>query len=76
MEAFGYRSPGQQQRINERLVARIRFLEERTEGQRAPIKKRVLGRGCLIAQVFDATYRLTRTGRRMWSQWPLVQPTL
>ncbi len=45
----------------------MRFLEERTEGQRAPIKKRVLGRDCLIAQVFDATYHPTRTGRRMWS---------
>ena len=66
MESFGYHSQEQQQRLNERLIARIRLLEERAERRRAREKKRVIGRGRLIAQVFDTTYKPKRTGRRMW----------
>jgi hypothetical protein len=66
MEAFGYHSPEEQQRINEQLVARVRFLEERAERKRAREKKPVFGRARLIAQVFDTTYRRRRNGRRMW----------
>ncbi len=66
MEAFGYYSPEQQRKINERLVARIRLLEERAEKKRLRDRKRVFGRERLLAQVFDTTYRPKRTGRRMW----------
>lgn len=66
MEAFGYHSPEQHQRINEQLIARIRLLEERAEKKRARENRRVFGRERLIAQVFDIAYRPRRTGRRMW----------
>jgi hypothetical protein len=66
MEAYGYHSPEEQQRLNEKLLARIRFLEARAERNRAREKKRVIGRDRLLAQVFDPTYRPKRSGRRMW----------
>ena len=66
MEAFGFRCPKQQQEITERLIKRIRHLEERAERLRTEQKKRVLGREKLNNQVFDLSYRSKRTGRRMW----------
>ena len=66
MEAFGYHSPEQQQKINDQRIARIRLLEERAERKRTREKKPVIGRERLIAQVFNTTYRPRRTGRRMW----------
>lgn len=66
MEAFGYHSPDEQQKINARLVAHIRLLEERAEKKRVSERKSVFGRERLIAQVLDTTYRPRRTGRRMW----------
>jgi hypothetical protein len=66
MEAFGYRSALEHKKINERLVARIRLIEERAERERAKRKGRVLGRERLLAQVFNTTYRSKRNGRRMW----------
>jgi hypothetical protein len=66
MEAFGYHSPEEQRKLNEQLIARIRFLEDRAEKKRVREKKRVFGRERLIAQVFDTTYRPRRKGRRMW----------
>jgi REP element-mobilizing transposase RayT len=66
MEAFGYRSPEEQLRINERLIARIRLLEKRFEQRRERERRRVIGRERLVAQVFDITYRPKRSGRRMW----------
>jgi hypothetical protein len=66
MEAFGYHLPEQQQRMNEKLLARIRFLEARAERNRAREKKRVIGRDRLLSQVFDTTYIPKRSGRRMW----------
>jgi hypothetical protein len=66
MEAFGYRSPEEQQKINGRLVSRVRLLEDRAEKKRVREKKRVLGRERLMAEVLDTTYRPKRTGRRMW----------
>jgi hypothetical protein len=66
MDAFGYRSPEEQEKINRQLVARIRLLEERAEKKRAREKKCVFGRERLLAQVFDTTYRPKRRGHRMW----------
>jgi hypothetical protein len=66
MESFGYNSPEQQQKLNEKLIARIRLLEERAEKKRVKEKKQVMGRDRLKAQVFDTSYRPKRSGRRMW----------
>ena len=66
MEAFGYHSPEQQQKMNEQLIERIRLLEERAERKRTRQRKQVLGRERLLAQVFDTSYRPKRHGRRMW----------
>jgi hypothetical protein len=66
MEAFGYRSPEQQQKLNEQLTTRIRLLEKRAEKRRMQERRRVFGRDRLLAQVFDTTYRPKRRGRRMW----------
>jgi hypothetical protein len=66
MEAFGYTSQEVQQRINKRLVERIRLLEHRAEVRRVKNHKRVMGRERLLTQVFDTTYRPQRSGRRMW----------
>lgn len=66
MEAFGYHSPEEQRKLNDQLIARVRFLEGRAERKRVREKKRVLGRERLIAQVFDTSYQSRRTGRRMW----------
>lgn len=66
LEAFGYSSPEEQQRINERLVRRIRLLERRAAERRQREKKSVLGRDRLRKQVFDLFYRPQRRGRRMW----------
>jgi hypothetical protein len=66
MEAFGYRSLEEQQRINNRLISRIRLLESRAEKVRMREKKQVIGRERLITAIFNTTYRPKRTGRRMW----------
>ena len=66
MEAFGYRSPLDHEKINERLVTRIRLIEERADRARAKRKGRVIGRERLLVQVFNTTYRSKRNGRRMW----------
>jgi hypothetical protein len=66
MEAFGYTSIQDQEKINKRLVERIRFLEERAEHLRLRDNKRVMGRERLINQALDTTYRPQRNGRRMW----------
>ena len=65
MEAFGFHSPEEQQRINEHLIARIRLLQDRAERRRVREKKRVLDRVRLHAKVLDTTYRPRRKGRRM-----------
>jgi len=66
MEAFGIVSAEDQQRVNNRIVERIRLIEERAERIRRREGKRVLGRERLMAQVLDTTYRSKRKGRRMW----------
>jgi hypothetical protein len=66
LEAFGYKTPEQQQRMNDLLITRIRFLEKRAENKRKREKKTVIGMERLRAQVFDTTYRPQRKGRRVW----------
>ena len=64
MEAFGFRCPEEQHKINERIIERVRIIEERAERQRAMKNVRVMGRERLISQVFNTTYRSKREGRR------------
>ena len=66
LEAFGYRCPIEQGKVNERLVARIRTIEERAAKRREKEKTRVMGKERLARQAFDLTYRPERTGKRMW----------
>jgi hypothetical protein len=48
MEAFGYRSPEDQQRINKRLIERVRVLEDRAARLRVTNSKRLIGREKLL----------------------------
>ena len=66
LEAFGVKDPVVRQRWNERLIERVRHLEDRAEQLRGKSHKRVIGRERLISQVLDTTYRPRRKGRRMW----------
>ena len=66
MEAFGYHTPEEQQKINDQLIARVRTIEARADRKRVREKKRVFGRDRLLSQVFDTTYQPKRTGKRMW----------
>ena len=66
LEAFGYRTPAEQQQMNDRLKHRIRLLESRAAVKRERERKRIMGRERLMAQVFDLFYRPQRRGRRMW----------
>jgi hypothetical protein len=66
MDAFGYRSFEEQQRINKRLIERVRLLEQRAARLRVANNKRIIGRERLVNQVLDVTYRPKRSGRRMW----------
>jgi hypothetical protein len=66
LEAFGVSDPLERQRFNERLIERVRHLEERAAKLRGKSHKRVIGRERLISQVLDTTYRPRRKGRGMW----------
>lgn len=66
MEAFGIREPQQQKRINNRLIERIRTLEERAARLRIKTGKTVLGRIKLLLERLNTTYRPKRSGKRMW----------
>lgn len=66
LEAFGVTAPVEQEKINKRLVERIRTLEERAERIRVRERKSVIGRERLLKQALDLFYRPSRKGRRMW----------
>jgi hypothetical protein len=66
MEAFGYHSSEEQKRINNRLIERVRLLEQRAARLRVANNKRIIGREKLVNQALDITYRPKRSGRRMW----------
>lgn len=67
MDAFGITSPEEQQKLNSRLIERIRLLEARARKVRASLKKRVMGRDNLIRQPIDTLYRpKSRRGKRTW----------
>jgi REP element-mobilizing transposase RayT len=66
LEAFGCTDPVEQQKINNRVIERIRTLEKRAARIRELEGKTVIGRERLMTQRFDLTYRPSRKGRRMW----------
>ncbi len=66
IKAFGISSAEEIRKINARLVARVRDLEERAERRRMRTRSQVLGRAKLQAQVLDTGYRSRRSGRRTW----------
>jgi REP element-mobilizing transposase RayT len=66
LEAFGITDPVEQQRINARVIERVRTLEGRAARRRERERKGVVGRERLTTQRFDLTYRPSRKGKRMW----------
>jgi REP element-mobilizing transposase RayT len=66
LEAFKITDPAEQARINTRVIAHIRHLEERAERLREKGQKPVIGRERLIHQKLDLSYRPSRRGRKMW----------
>ena len=66
LEAFGITDPVEQQRINARVIERVRTIEERAARVREREKKTVIGRERLMTQRFDLSYRPSRKGKKMW----------
>lgn len=64
LEAFNITDPKEQERINARLIERVRFLENRFRRQRAQRGKTVIGKQRLLRQPLDITYQPKRSGRR------------
>lgn len=67
LEAFGIRSKEEQEQVNNKLIQRVRKLEERAREKRLREKRRVIGAKALRTQAFDLTrQRSARCGKRMW----------
>jgi hypothetical protein len=66
LEVFGITDLPEQQRMNTRVIERVRTLEERAARRRQREKKSVIGRERLTTQRFDLTYRPARKGKKMW----------
>jgi len=66
LEAFGVTDVEQQEQINARVIALVRYREQRAERKRERQRKRVMGRERLMRQELDVTHRPERKGKRMW----------
>jgi len=66
LKAFGITEKSDRDRMNSRLVDRIRHLEERAKLKRKRLHQSIIGKEKLIRQRIDLTYRPIRTGRKMW----------
>lgn len=64
LEAFGITDSAEQERINTRIVERIKTVEARAEKFRIKHNKRLIGREKLMKQVMDTTYKPSRRGKR------------
>jgi hypothetical protein len=64
MEAFGFQDAESQRRINERLIQRVRTLEQRAARKREKLGKTVVGRERLMARPIDTLYRPKRKGMK------------
>lgn len=65
MLAFGIEDLAEQQRINTRLVDRVRELERRAFEKRKILGQTVIGKEKLLNQTLNTTYRSKRGGKRM-----------
>lgn len=77
LDSFGITDRTEQQRWNERIIQRVRLLEDRYHKLRERMGQRVMGAQRLMNQRFDLTYRPKRSGKRMWclSEKRLVRQT-
>jgi len=66
MEAFGITKPEDQKKINERLVERVRTIEQRAQLRRKKEGKAVLGRVRMLNEKLDTMHRSRRSGRKSW----------
>jgi hypothetical protein len=66
MEVFGITSPEEQQKLNQRLIERVRTLEERAEIKRKRLGRKVMGATRLQAERLNTTHQPDRKGKRMW----------
>ena len=66
MTAFGIHDPQRRQQINQRLLNRIRLLEQRAEQKRQKENRSIIGAKKLLAQKLSLSYRRKASGRRMW----------
>jgi REP element-mobilizing transposase RayT len=64
--AFGITSKEDQDRYNQRLIERVRTVEEREQKKRERLGKKVMGAEKLRNQCFDTTRLSSRAGKRMW----------
>jgi len=61
-----FTSKEDQERNNQRLIERVRTVEEREQKKRERIGKKVMGAEKLRNQCFDTTRLSSRAGKRMW----------
>jgi len=66
LDAFGITQKEEQDRMNARLIARVRYLEQRAALIRSRHGHRVVGKEQLLRQVLSVSYRPQRYGKRMW----------
>jgi REP element-mobilizing transposase RayT len=65
MEGFNITDSEEQNRINQRLIQRVRTLELRSAKVRERLGKRVMGRDKLINQPLNLNYQSKRSGKKM-----------
>ena len=65
MEAFGIKDPKEQEAVNNKLIDRVRTLEERAANVRKREGKTVMGRERLMNQSMNISYQSKRAGKRM-----------
>ncbi len=63
---MGITSEEDKAKINEKLINRIKKLEERARRKRVVEKRSVIGAKRLCEQPFNLTYQSKRSGKRMW----------
>ena len=66
LDAFGIDEEGERRSLNQKLIDRVRTIEEREDRCRTEQGKRVVGAERLRHQVFDTTRISRKEGRKMW----------
>jgi REP element-mobilizing transposase RayT len=65
MEAFNITDSVEHERINKRIIQRVRTLEQRAAKIRERLGKKVMGRDKLISQSLNLNYQSNRSGKKM-----------